>query len=164
MALQKVMFSISIIQMVFSLVTLAMCSIQYFSADNLQSTAPNIAVYFALRALPNVTLLMSGIIGIVSSCLASKISKAVYITLTIQSSVYLMVLVWYFSYWIEEAQTDKNKESDSKCLAVTVLSLVSCLAYLTSEVARFLIDRFKDSNRIEIDSEKGVENTFEVRY
>lgn len=151
-------------QMVLALITLAMCSNQYDSAGYIKTTIPHDAVYFVLRALPFITQLVCGIVGIVSSCLASKISKAIYITLTIKSSTSLIVLIWYFSFWIMESEMDIDRENATRCLVVTVLLLMSCLGYLAYEIVKLLQSRSEENKPIENDDEKGGVSVIEARY
>lgn len=145
MVVQRVMCGVSILQMVLALATLGMCSTQYYAADFTKTTIPHIAVYFLLQALPLFNLLACGILGIVSSCLNNNTSRAAHISLTTQTSISLIVLVWYFSYWVTQTPTGQERECSIKCLLSTVLSLISCIGYLIYELTNHLYTLAKGS-------------------
>lgn len=144
MAVHKVICGVSLLQMILSLVTLGLCSKHYHDTMYIRTEISHVAVMFAMRALPTMSLLACGIVGLITSCLNSATARVVFNTMTMQTACSLLLLVWYFSYRIYSADIPNDRIAASKCLTSTVISLTTCVVYIAYTIVKLCMRLKRD--------------------
>ena len=131
MAVERIMFGVGLIQIITSLCSLALCTRHYSDTKHMETTISHIAVMFAVRCLPSVSLLVCGIIGVIISCVNNATARVVHTTITAQTTIGITVNIWFFAYQSSTSPVAYDKGSATKCLIAAVFCLIACLGYLT---------------------------------
>lgn len=131
MAVQKITFGVGLVQIITSLTSIALCARHYSDTSHMHTTIKHVAVLFAVRSLPSVSLLVCGIIGTIMSCISNKIIRVVHTTITAQTTVGIAINIWYFSYTLNTSPIEYDVGSATKCMIAAICCLIVCLTYLT---------------------------------
>ena len=130
MAVQKITFGVGLLQIISSLTSIALCARHYSDTTHMHTTIKHVAVMFAVRSLPSLSLLVCGIIGTIMSCIKNKTVRVVHTTITAQTSIGIAVNIWYFSYTLNTSAIQYDVGSATRCMIAAICCLIVCLTYL----------------------------------
>lgn len=152
MAVDKVLFSAGLCQILASLCSLALCTAHYTNTNDMHTTVGNAAVMLACIGLPAISLLVCGIIGVLTAFIQSKAAVIIHTAITTQTSVGIAVDIWFYAYQTNSSLVQYNRQSAIYCLFAAVPALVVCMTYLTFRVVEFCAfhQKKEPANRKEI--------------
>lgn len=130
MAVQKITFGFGFLQIVTSLASIALCARHYSDTQHMHTTISHVAVMFAVRSLPSLSLLVCGIMGVIMSCIGNHTARVVHTTITAQTSVGIAMNIWFFAYSVENSPIKYDQGSATRCMIAAIFCLITCVSYL----------------------------------
>lgn len=124
MAIVIALFVVSLLQILTSVVSLAFCFSYFTNTTDLGILQGQTFLELASVTLPSFSLLVCGVIGILTSVIHNATAVVVHTTATSQTAVWLAIIIWHHSRY----------EGREKCLISTIFCLIVCLFYIVYKI------------------------------